>query len=66
MISTYEDYRTMPGSLALEEMRTLHREIKEEAGRDVDALELYNELLAAAVKYSESRANWPLCDYSKA
>ncbi len=65
MISTYEDYRTMPGSLALEEMRTLHREIKEEAGRDVDALELYKELLAAAVKYSESRASWPLWDREK-
>ena len=65
MISTYEDYRAMPGSLALEEMQSLHREIKEEAGRDVDALELYNELLAAAVKYSESRANWPLWDREK-
>lgn len=65
MISTYEDYRTIPGSLTLEEMQSLHREIKEEAVRDGIALELYTELIAAAMKYSESRANWQLWDREK-
>ena len=56
MILTYEDYLPAPGSLTLEEMQSLHREIKEDAGHDEDALGLYQDLLAAAVKYSESRA----------
>lgn len=60
MILTYEDYLPAPGSLTLEEMLSLHREIKEDAGHDEDALGLYKDLLAAAVKYSESRAYWPL------
>ena len=57
MISTYEDYRTMPGSLTLEEMQSFHREIKEEASRDGVTLELDTERIAATMKYSESRAN---------
>lgn len=62
MILTYEDYLPTPGSLTLEEMQSLHREIKEDAGHDEDALGLYQDLLSAAVKYSESRSNWPLWD----
>ncbi len=65
MISTYEEYITMPGSLILEEMQSLHREIKEEAGRDGDALELYKNLIDAAVKYSLFRANWHFWDKEK-
>lgn len=65
MISTYEDYRTIPRSLTFEEMQSLHREIKEEAGRDEIAIELYTELIAAAIKYFESRANWQLWDREK-
>ena len=62
MILTYEDYLPAPGSLTLGEMQSLHREIKKDAGHDEDALGLYQGLLAAAVKYSGSRANWPLWD----
>ncbi len=58
MISTYEEYITMPGSLTLEEMQSLHREIKEEVGYDEDALDLYADLIDAATKYSPYRANW--------
>lgn len=65
MLSTYEEYLTMPVSLTFEEMASLHRQILDEAGRDADALELYGELYAAAVKYSESRAHWPLWDRDK-
>ena len=54
MFSTYEDYLAMPGSLTFEEMASLHRQILEEAGRDVDAFALYGELYAAAVKYKWS------------
>lgn len=62
MFSTYEEYLAMPGSLTFEEMASLHRQILEEAGRDADALALYGELYAAAVKYAQSRAHWPLWD----
>ena len=62
MITTYEDYLALPMCLAFEEMAALHREIVEEAGQDAQALALYKDLLAAAVKYSESRARWPLWD----
>lgn len=65
MILTYEDYLPTPGSLTLEEMQSLHREIKEDAGHDEDALGLYKDLLAAAVKYSGSRAYWPLWDWGQ-
>lgn len=57
MITTYEDYLALPMSLSFGEMADLHRQIVEEAGQDADALALYNGLLAAAVKYSGSRAN---------
>ncbi|MCM1416923.1 MAG: hypothetical protein NC430_13495 [bacterium] len=60
MFSTYEDYRSQPMCLTLDEMTALHREMAEEAGGDSDAMELYGELLAAAVKYFDSRAHWPL------
>lgn len=62
MILTYEDYLPAPGSLTLGEMQSLHREIKEDAGHDGNALDLYKDLLTAAVKYSGSRAYWPLWD----
>lgn len=65
MILTYEDYLPAPGSLTLGEMQSLHREIKKDAGHDEDALGLYQGLLAAAVKYSESRAYWPLWDWGQ-
>ena len=65
MIAVYENYRLMPMSLALEEMAALHREMAEEIGSDEDALELYGDLLAAAVKYLDSRAHWPLWSREK-
>lgn len=62
MITTCEDYLALPMSLSFGEMADLHRQIAEEAGQDADALVLYNGLLAAAVKYSGSRARWHLWD----
>lgn len=65
MLSTYEDYQSEPFCLTFEEMVSMHKEMKEETGRNKEALELYKELLAAAVRYSESRSNWPLWDREK-
>lgn len=60
MFPTYEDYLSMPKSLTLDEMAALHRQMMEETGSDREALALYGEFIAAAVKYMESRAHWPL------
>lgn len=60
MIVTLEEYGVMPMSLTMEELAALHREMAKEIGSDTDALELYGDLLAAAVKYLEYRSNWPL------
>lgn len=65
MILTYEDYLPAPGSLTLEEMQSLHREIKEDAGHDEDALGLYEDLLAAAADYSQPRSRWLLWSRDK-
>ncbi len=62
MFSTYEDYQNMPGSLTFEQMAALHREIMDEAGLDADSADLYKDVFTAAVKYSQSRAEWPLWD----
>lgn len=65
MILTYKDYLPAPGSLTLEEMQSLHREIKEDAGYDGDALGLYKGLLAAAADYSQPRSRWLLWSRDK-
>lgn len=65
MILTYEDYLPAPGSLTLEEMQSLHREIKEDAGHDENALGLYQDLLAAAADYSQPRSHWLLWSRDK-
>lgn len=65
MLSTYEDYESMPGSLTFEEMAALHKNIVDEAELDADSADLFKNVFAAAVKYSQSRAGWPLWDREK-
>ena len=60
MLSIYEDYLPMPKSLSMEEMHSLHEEIVEEIGKDEEAQELYDELIATATRYLTFRANWCL------
>ena len=65
MLSTYDEYKSMTMSLTLEEMAAMHGQMTEEASGDADALDLYRDLLAAAVKYVDVRAHWPLWDREK-
>lgn len=58
MLSRYEDYLKENRSLTIEQMIKLHGELIEEMGTDSDALELYDELIAAATSYAEMRAGW--------
>ena len=62
MIDLYSDYLSEPKSLSLEEMVRLHAEMATEIGTDPDALDLYDELVEASVRYSSFRANWCLWD----
>lgn len=61
--SVYEEYAPMEKSLSIEEMQKLHSEMIAEIGNDEDALELYEELIVAANKYSAFRAAW--CVWSR-
>lgn len=58
MLHTYEEYLTSIKALPIEQMHQIHMKMADEIGRDADALELYDELLEAAVKYAEIRAKW--------
>lgn len=60
MISTYKDYLSLPMSLSLEEMASLHKEIVDDVGNDSDSLELYEELITTATRYMAFRSNWLL------
>ena len=58
MFSTYEEYVTMPQAITIEKMISLHGQIAEETDLVPDAIDLYNELIEAAVKYATIRAKW--------
>ena len=58
MFSKYEEYLPMDKSLTLEEMGDIHNQMMLSIGNDPDALELYEELIDTANRYSTFRANW--------
>lgn len=60
MITTYEEYLGMEQSLTFDEMEKLHHEIVTQIGSDIDAKDLYGELIATATKYAAIRAEWLL------
>ena len=60
MVSTYEDYLSLPMSLSMEEMVSLHSDMVNEIGNDSDSLELYEELIVTATRYMDFRSNWLL------
>lgn len=59
---SYEEYASMEKSLSMEEMQRVHQQMLDEIGDDEDALELYEELVIAANKYSVFRSNWYVWD----
>ena len=60
MVCTYEEYLKRPKAITFAKMQTIHTEIIAEIGTDVDALELYDELMKVATRYAAIRANWLL------
>lgn len=55
---TFEDYLTEPKAIPFDKMKDLHIDMLSEIGKDADAVELYEELVDAALKYAEIRARW--------
>lgn len=56
--STYEEYIPLTKSIPVELMMELHQEMLSEIGTNEEALELYEEFLQAANRYSTFRSNW--------
>ena len=60
MVCTYEEYLKQPKAITFGKMQIFHAEMLAEIGADVDALELYDELIKIATRYATIRANWLL------
>ena len=60
MVCTYDEYLKQPKAIIFEKMQTIHTEMLAEIGADMEALELYDELMKVATRYATIRANWPL------
>lgn len=58
MIVTYEEYLSTPKSLTLEKMQEIHLQIISEISGDTEAEEIYEELMEAAVNYTNFRIKW--------
>lgn len=56
MICKYEDYLKEPYVLTIEQMQQIHNDLLADLDNDPEALELYEELIAAATKYAAMRA----------
>lgn len=63
--ATYEEYLPLKKSIPMELMMEIHQEILLEIGTDDDALELYEELLKAANRYSTFRSNWCIWNHEE-
>jgi len=64
MITSYEKYLTEPKSLTVEKMRMIHEQILTAIADDVDAKEIYEELIESATKYAGFRSEWFIWDRS--
>lgn len=60
MVCTYEEYLKQPKAITFEKMQMIHTEMLAEIGADMEALELYDELMKVATRYAAIRANWLL------
>ena len=55
MVCTYEKYLKQPKAIAFETMQMIHTEMLAEIGADMEALELYDELMKVATRYASIR-----------
>ncbi|MDT2698485.1 hypothetical protein P7E43_15800 [Enterococcus gallinarum] len=60
LIQTYENYLQQPEALSFTEMTTIYQEILKNADmNDKDFIEIWEELMGAAIRYTVIRAEWP-------
>ena len=59
-MNTYDEYLSMPKAMPNKKTDSIHRQIVDETDNAPDAIALYEELVAAAIKYSAIRAEWAL------
>lgn len=57
-MNTFESYLKEPYALDFYQMQSLHNDLLSEIGDDLDAIEIYEELIDVATKYAEIRARW--------
>lgn len=57
-IYSFKDYMNEPYALDFGQMERLHQDLLSEIENDADAVELYEELVDAATKYTAIRAKW--------
>lgn len=62
MVTTYEKYLEKQKSLTIGQMHEIHTEILLDIAGDLDAKELYEELIKTATKYTAFRSEWLLWD----
>lgn len=58
MIETYKDYKKMPQYFTPDRLAFIQEDMQMEIGDDPEALEIYEDLLKASVKYANMRAMW--------
>ena len=58
MICLYDGYLENECILTLEAAGSIHKAMRDEIGKDEDAMELYEELLGKAIEYSTIRSKW--------
>lgn len=62
MISSYDEYLTMPRAMSIEKMISIHRHLVEEVAGDQNSIEFYDELVESCIKYAKIRAEWGTMD----
>ena len=58
MMNTFESYLMEPYILDFNQMQDLHADLLSEINNDTDAIELYEELVDVATKYTSIRVKW--------
>ena len=57
---TFDDYERKPKCLLMEEFEEIHMDMLAEIETDLDAIELYQELVKKSVEYAAIRSKWLL------
>lgn len=59
-VNTFEEYLSCEKALSFDQMRMIHEAVIEEIKNDPDAVELYEDLRSASIRYAAIRAEWSI------